>query len=218
MERIQVFDAFANPLATQDMLDDANYDFDNWLDDRLGMAFAVLEGAAFISGDGVGKPEGLLSAARLTHLTTLPYGSQIVNSGDNGAITADGLLNLTFALPEFYTRNATFVMRRATMGAVRLLKDGTGQYLWQPGLLAGQPNTLLGYPYREMIDMPAIALNSYPVIFGDIRRAYTIVDRAQMPMLRDPYSTKGFVELYTTKRVGGQPVLDEAYAVMKVSV
>jgi HK97 family phage major capsid protein len=216
MERIQVFDAFANPLATQDMLDDANYNFDSWLDNRLGMAFAVLEGAAFVSGNGVGKPEGLLSAQRIANLLAM-VPTQIVNSGDNAGITADGLINLIYSLPEFYTRNATFLMRRATMGAVRLLKNGFGQYLWQPGLIAGQPNMLLDYPYREVADMPAVALNSYPVLFGDIRKAYTIVDRSQMPMLRDPYSSKGFVSLYTSRRVGGQPVLDEAYSLLKIS-
>ena len=214
LEMLRCYDAYANPFATQNMLDDAGYDFDSWLNDRIAMAFAVLEGTEFVSGTGVGESFGLLGAAAITELTAL---SQVVVSGSATELTGDGIINLQMAVPEYYARNGTFIAKRQTFGAMRILKDGLGQYLWQPGLAAGLPNTFLGRPYREAIDMPAVTTAAYPLIFGDIRAAYTILDRQQMIILRDPYSNKPYVELYTTKRFGGQPTLAEAYAVQSIS-
>ena len=218
METVRAFWAYANPFATQQMLDDAGFNFDGWLDDRLGQAFAVMEGAEHIVGTGVGQAEGLLSDASITELQALPYGSQLINSGNAAELTGDGIINLMTGLPEFYARNGMFIAKRQTFGAIRLLKDGMGQYLWQPGLSAGIPNQILGRPYREAIDMPAVAANAYALIYGDIRRAYTILDRQGMTMVRDPFTSKPNVELYTTWRSGGKPVLREAYVVQKVAV
>lgn len=207
LERVQVHEMYANPFITQRMLEDTSFDLDTWIDDGLSRRFGVVEGTAFISGNGVGKPEGLLT----------PSGLTTVNTGLAADITADGLIATFYTLPEFYAMNATWLMRRATIRVVRQLKDGNGQYLWQPGLSGGAPATILDRPYREAIDMPAIAANANVAVFGDIRRAYAIVDRRQMLMVRDPFTSKPNVELYTTKRVGGQPILTEAYVVMKVA-
>lgn len=205
LERVQVHEMYANPFITQRMVDDTSFNLDAWIDDGLSRRFGVVEGTAFISGNGVGKPEGLLTPSTIT----------TVNTGSAADVTADGMIATFYTLPEFYAANASWLMRRATIRVVRQLKDGNGQYLWQPGLSGGAPATILDRPYMEAIDMPAIAANANVAVFGDIRRAYAIVDRKQMVMLRDPFTSKPNVELYTTKRVGGQPVLVEAYVVMK---
>jgi len=207
LERVQVHEMYANPFITQRMLEDTSFDLDSWIDDGLSRRFGVVEGTAFIGGNGVGKPEGLLTPSSIT----------TVNTGSAADITADGMITTFYTLPEFYAANATWLMRRATIRVVRQLKDGNGQYLWQLGLAGGAPATILDRPYREAMDMPAIAANANVAIFGDIRRAYAIVDRRQMMQVRDPFTSKPNVELYTTKRVGGQPVLVEAYVVMKVA-
>ena len=214
---LRAYPSYAYPYATNQMLLTAGYNFEGWLMERLAMAFSVMEGAELINGDGVGKMEGLLSAGRITELAALPYGSQIVNSGDNATLTGDGCIAMVTALPEFYALNATWIAKRQTLGTMRSLKDGLGQYLWQPGLMLGQPNNFIGRPWREAIDMPAIALNAYPLIFGDIKRAVTIVDRAGMTILRNPYLVPGRVGFFTEKYSGGAPVLAEAYSVQKIS-
>lgn len=207
MEKIPVHEMYAQPFVTQKMLDDAEYNVEGWLMEALTKAFAVKEGAAFVAGDGVSQPEGVLSASAIT----------ATNSGDANLITADGLVSLFYALPEFYVRNATWLMKRSTVAAVRKLKDSYGAYVWQPGLAVGQPGTILDRPYREATDMPAIAANAYPIVFGDFQAGYKIVDRVDMRQLRDPYSNKPFVSYYTTRRVGGQVILAEALVKQKVS-
>lgn len=216
-ETLRAYPSYANPYATTQQLLTAGYDFEGWLNERLAMAFMVMEGIEMITGDGVGKMEGLLNAARITELIALPGGSQVVNSGDNATLTGDGCIAMVTALPQFYAMNATWLAKRQTLGVMRTLKDGVGQYLWQPGLALGLPNTFLGQPWREAIDMPAIALNAYPLIFGDIKRAYTIVDRLDMTILRNPFLIPGRVGFFTEKFSGGQPTLSEAYCVQKIS-
>ncbi len=94
-------------------------------------------------------------------------------------------------------------MNRKTQGAIRKLKDGQGNYIWQPGLVSGQPATILGFPVSELAAMPDIAADAIPVVFGDFQRGYLVVDRTGIRILRDPYTNKPFVQFYTTKRVGG---------------
>mgnify|MGYP001581747064 CR=1 FL=1 len=207
MEKVPVHEGYAAPRISQKTLDDAAFDIEGWINRKLTERFAVDEGTAFVSGTGVGQPQGLLTISGVT----------AVNSGSATLIKADGMINLFYGLPDAYARNATWLMRRATVGAVAILKDGVGNYLWRPGLEAGTPNTILNAPYRECPDMPAVAASVYPVIFGDIKRAYLVVDRQDMVVLRDPYSAKPLVEFYTTRRVGGQPVLTEAYQKLYIS-
>lgn len=209
MVKIVAHEMYANPFATQTLLDDSAFNVEGWISDRVTMRFAVAEGAAFLSGNGVNRPEGILTNAAII--------ANQVNSGNANLITADGLIDLYHSLPEMYARHATFLMRRATLGAVRKLKDGSGAYLWQPGLTAAAPATILGQPYREATDMPAVAAGTRPILFGDFRRAYQILDRQGIRVTRDPYNNKPNVEFYTTKRVGGAVVLPEAMRVMVVS-
>lgn len=172
--------------------------------------FAVAEGAAFVSGTGVGKPEGFMTNASVAS----------VNSGSASAITADGLLSLKHSLKTAYTRNASWALNRTTLGTVRKLKDGTTtQYVWQPGLALGKPNTIDGDPYVEVPDMPSEGSNTYPVAYGDFAKAYTLVDRIAMSMLRDPYTqaTSGNIRFLFRRRLGGLTVQPEAIAKLKCS-
>ena len=194
---------YANPSATQQMLDDSEINLEAWLAGEVDVEFAFQEGKAFVSGDGVKKPRGLLTyAAGGTALHPLG-GIETLVSGAAGSITGDAILNLIYALPETYTGNAKFAMNRNTMLAIRKLKDSDNNYLWQPTLQAGQPSTLGGYAIADIPDMPSVAANALAIAFGDFKRAYKILDRVGVRVLRDPYTNKPFVSFYTTKRVGG---------------
>lgn len=171
--------------------------------------FAVAEGAAFVSGTGVGKPEGFMTNSSVSS----------VNSGSAALITADSLLTAKHTLKTVYTRNASWVMNRTTIGAVRKLKDGQGQYLWQSGIAAGKPNTIDGDAYIEVPDMPSEGTNTYPVAYGDFAKAYTLVDRIAMSMLRDPYTqaTSGNIRFLFRRRLGGMVTQPEAIVKIKCS-
>ena len=204
---ITTMELYAKPKISQRLLDDNAFNIETWIADRVAMRFAVKEGAAFVSGTGSKQPQGLLTAS----------GVNATNTGHATLVTADGIHNLFYALPEFYFRNAKWLMKRATMGAIRILKDGQGQYLWSPGLRDDQPGALLGHEYRETPDMPSVGAGTYPIIFGDIKRAYRIIDRMGVRVIRDIYSSKPLIEFYSTKRVGGAVVLAEAMVKQLVS-
>lgn len=208
---------YANPSATQQMLDDALVDVESWLAGEVNVDFAKAEGAAFINGDGVNKPHGMLGyVTGGSFATRHPFGAiSVVNSGAAATLTSDGILNLIYALPSEFTNGAVFLMNRNTMLAIRKLKDGQGNYLWQPSYVAGQPSTLAGYPVIEMPDMPNLAANSLSVAFGNFGEGYMIIDRAGVRVLRDPYTNKPFVMFYTTKRVGGGVLNPEAIKVQR---
>jgi len=207
LDQIPTHEQYAKPRATQKMLDDMTFDVEGWISRKVQQRFGKREGTAFVSGNGVTQPEGLLTNADIA----------IVNSGDANLLTADGIVKLYYALPEPYAANGTWLMRRGTVQAIRLFKDTQGQYLWQPALGEKAPPTILGQPYREAIDMPAVAANAFPILFGDFKAGYAIVDRLGIRVLRDPYSAKPFVEFYTTRRVGGQVILAEALVKQKVA-
>lgn len=211
---ITVHELYAQPKATQKLVDDSAIDIEGWLAEKISEVFYRLENAAFISGSGVGQPRGIL-----TYDAGTDWGEiEQVDSGSSGAVTADGLVELYYALKEEYARNATFLMNRAVVQSVRLLKESTtDQYLWQPGLAAGAPDTLLGVPVKQAADMPTADTDSLSVAVGDFARAYQIVDRIGIRVLRDPYTEKPFVKFYTTKRVGGDVVNFEAIKIQKLA-
>jgi len=120
-------------------------------------------------------------------------------------------------LPSEFTGNARWVMNRTTQGVLRKLKDGQGNYIWQPSYAAGQPATILGYAVTEMAGMPDIGASALPIAFGDFRRGYLIVDRAGVRVLRDPFTNKPYVMFYTTKRVGGGVVNPETLKAFKMA-
>lgn len=210
---------YANPSATQQLLDDSEVNIESWLAGEVETEFAYQESVAFLSGNGANKPNGVLTyVTGGANAAAHPFGDiKTVNSGAAAALTPDGILNLVYALPSAFTQNATFIVNRATQGAIRKLKDGQGNYLWQPAAVAGQPATLNGFPIEEMAAMPDIAAGAKPVLFGDFRRGYLIIDRIGVRVLRDPYTNKPYVMFYTTKRVGGGLLNPEVLKAMNVS-
>ena len=200
---------YAMPAATQSLLDDAVVDIDQWIADEVRGAFAEQEGLAFVSGSGTNQPKGFLAYDSIANSGwTLGSGriGTIASGADGGFPTnepADVLIDLIYALKAGYRANAHFVMNRATQATVRKMKDGDGNYIWQPAFAPGQSPTLMGFPIAESEDMPDIATDAKAVAFGDFKRGYLIVDRVGMRVLRDPYSSKPYVLFYTTKRVGG---------------
>lgn len=215
-KNIPTHEMSAMPKASQKLLDDANINVEQMIGEKISDAFARKEATGFVSGTGVGQPTGLLTNTT-TSTSYSATAAQTVNSGTSGAVTADSLITLVYTLKTAYRGGASFLMARGTMDDVRKLKDGNGQYLWAPGLAAGQPDRLLGYPVVEANDMPAVAADSLSVLFGNIRTAYLVVDRIGIRTLRDPFSSKPFVLFYTTKRVGGDVVNYEAFKILKLS-
>lgn len=205
---------YANPAASQAMLDDAGFDLETWLSSEIAMEFARAEGAAFVSGTGVDQPEGFLTATTSTAEDDVrAFGSiQYVGSGDAAGFDANPdakLIDLVHTMKAGHRQGASFVMNSATLSEVRKLKTADGAFLWQPGLVEGQPDRLLGYPVVEAEDMPDIAGGAFPIAFGNFRHGYLIAERSATQILRDPFTNKPFVHFYATKRVGGQ-VLDSA--------
>ncbi len=210
---INVHELVAQPKATQKLIDDSSVDIEAWLSGKLVDVFSRLENAAFINGDGSGKPKGIL-----TYTAGTSWGQiEQIDSGTDGETTADSLIELFYALKEEYATHATFLMNRATAQQVRQLKDVTGGYIWNPGLAAGTFDTLMGVPVMMAADMPSPATNSLSVAVGDFSRAYQIVDRTGVRILRDPYTEKPFVKFYTTKRVGGDVINTEAIKILKLA-
>jgi HK97 family phage major capsid protein len=218
-QRIPVHEIYAMPKATQKLLEDAAVDVEGWLADKTGAKFARMEATAFITGNGVKKPRGILTYAAGTpnanNMLTRGTVEQFA-SGGVGAVTADALVTMSMGLKEYYTPNASWLMRRASLVPIMLIKDSQGRYIWQPGLAAGAPSVLLGATVNQAADMPAIATNALAIAFGDWKQAYTIVDRLGITTLRDPYTAKPFVLFYSRKRVGGDVTNFEAYKVMKI--
>ncbi|MEM6682211.1 MAG: phage major capsid protein [Pseudomonadota bacterium] len=214
---------YANPAASQAMLDDARFDVEAWLAEELAQEFAVQEGAAFVSGNGTNKPKGFLDYTTSNAADdTRTFGSlQTVVTGSNGSFPAsnpaDKLLELVHSLRPAYRQNAVFMMNTQTLSEIRKFKDSDGAYLWRPGLADQMPATLLGYPVIEAEDMPAIANNAKAVVFGNFKRGYLIADRMATRILRDPYSNKPFVHFYATRRVGGAVVDSNAIKLLKFS-
>ena len=193
---------YAMPAATQTLLNDSYADVDAWLADEVEAAFSIQESAAFVTGDGDGKPRGFLDydvVAEASHV----WGKIGSVAGDFTASDAgDQIIDLIQTPKSQYRSNGRFVMNRKTVASVRKLKDADGRYLWRPGM-NGEGQTIFGYPVTELEDMPDIGTGNAAIAFGDFRRGYLIVDRQGAQVLRDPYSAKPYVLFYTTKRVGG---------------
>lgn len=214
-------DLYANPAASQAMLDDAAFDVESWLAGEIATEFARAEGAAFVSGSGTNRPKGFLTfPTATTSDATRAFGTlQYVAAGAAGAFVAanpqDRLVDLVTALRPPYRQGATWVMNSRTLATVRKFKTTDGAYIWQPGLIAGNGDTLLGYPVIEAEDMPDIAADSLSIAFGNFQAGYIITERAETAILRDPYTNKPFVYFYASKRIGGTVANSEAIKLMK---
>jgi HK97 family phage major capsid protein len=214
-------DLYANPAASQAMLDDAAFDLESWLANEIAIEFARAEGMAFVDGTGVNQPEGFLRAPTSTAedgvraFKTLQY----IGSGDANGFDASPeakLIDLIHSLKSGHRQGASFVMNSATLATVRKLKTADGAFLWQPGMVEGQPDRLLGYPVVEAEDMPDVAGGAYPIAFGNFRHGYLIAEHSATRVLRDPFSNKPFVHFYATKRVGGQVLDSNAIKLLKI--
>jgi HK97 family phage major capsid protein len=215
---------YANPAATQAMLDDVGFDLESWLADEVAREFARAEGQAFIAGTGVNQPKGFVTYTTTAESDAVrAFGSlQYIASGAAGGFAAtnpqDKLIDLVHALKAPYRQGASFVMNSDALARVRKMKTSDGAFIWQPGLHAAAPATLLGFPVIEAEDMPVIAADSLSIAFGNFKAGYVIADRGETGVLRDPYSNKPFVHFYSTKRVGGAVVNSEAIKLMKFAV
>jgi HK97 family phage major capsid protein len=205
----------AMPKATEQVLEDASIDLEAWLAEHVAAKFARDEATAFVTGNGVNKPKGLMSYSDGSTFGTV---EQVI-SGSAATVTADGLLSLQGALKEAYQPGAVWGMPRATLTTVRKLKDNQGLYLWSidRGLNEGPKDMLLGKPVYMCADIAALGASALYAFYGDIKQAYRIVDRVGMKVLRDPFSSKPYVLFYTRKRVGGGVKNFEAYKIGKCS-
>ena len=212
---------YANPAASQAMLDDAAFNLEPWLAEEIATEFARAEGAAFVSGTGTNQPRGFLAAPNAaTGDNVRAFGTlQFLASGNATGFDAAPelkLIDLVHALKAGHRQGASWVMNSATLAQVRKLKAADGSFLWQPGVAEGQPNRLLGYPVVEAEDMPDIAAGALPIAFGNFRAGYLIAERSATTILRDPFTNKPFVHFYATKRIGGQVLDSDAIKLLKI--
>ena len=210
LEKIPTHELYADvPVSNWD-LEDSDFNLESELSSEFSEQFGVAEGAAFLIGNSVNKPEGILANAAVL--------AAKIAGDTSGDLSVTDILNVYYGLPEPYASNGSWLFKRSTTQKVVLFKDAANHYIWMPSLVVNMPSTLLGRPIVECIDMPAVAANAYAVLFGDFRRAYLIVDRLGIATLRDPYTLKlqGQVEFTARKRVGGQIVLSEAIRVLQI--
>lgn len=201
---IPLHELSALPKASQRLLDDSAFDIESWLAGRIADKFARAEADAFINGNGIDKPTGILTKPAVDNGVWTWGNLGYVPTGVAGAIgNGDAIVDLVYALGAQYRANASFVMNSRTAGVVRKLKDLDGRFLWADGLAAAEPARLMGYPVVVAEDMPDVALNSDSIAFGDFRAGYTVAERPDLRVLRDPFSAKPHVLFYATKRVGG---------------
>jgi HK97 family phage major capsid protein len=200
---IPLHELSALPKASQRLLDDSAFDIEEWLSTRIADRFARAEAAAFVLGDGVDKPRGFLNHT-IADDASWSWGQLgYVASGTSGDVNPDAIVDLVYALGAQYRANATFVMNSKTSGTVRKLKDADGRFMWSDSMAAGEPARLMGYPVLICEDMPDPTVDSYSIAFGDFATGYTVAERPDLRVLRDPFSAKPHVLFYATKRVGG---------------
>jgi HK97 family phage major capsid protein len=219
---IRLYELTAMPKSSQRLLDDVAFDVEGWLAERIANKFTRDEAKAFISGDGVDKPKGFLAYNKITNaswvwgqLGYIPTGAAADFAATN---PSDCVVDLVYALDASYRANASFAMNSKTAGAVRKMKDADGRFLWADGLAAGQPPMLMGYPVLVAEDMPDIAANAFAVAFGDFSAGYTIAERPDLRILRDPFSAKPHVLFFASKRVGGDVSDFAAIKLLKFSI
>lgn len=223
--RIPVHEMYAQPEATQKLLDDAGVDVGAWLEGKIASKFSRVEEVAFVTGDGAGKPRGF------TTYTTAATGDDsrawgvlehLLTGTDNSFGTdpngVEKLITLIGKLKPHYLPGARFLMNRVTQTEVRTLTDASsaGKFVFVPSFQAGIPNTLLGYPITIADDMPSYTTaDSLALAFGNFAAGYQIVDRHGIRVLRDPFTNKPYVRFYAIKRVGGDVIDFEAIKFLK---
>ena len=209
LEEIPAHELYALVDISEQEVEDSVFNLEAEMNSEFIEQFAKAEGNAFVSGNSVGRPQGILSNSSVGN-----------TAGPDDAIDANSLIAVAHTVKAEYARNGTFVMNRSTLAALRKLQDGAGQYVFQPGLYQmGVGSSVLGHPIVEATDMPDIGDGTKPIIFGDFRRGYLIVDRTSLSIMRDPFTqaTSGNVRYIARRRVGGQVILPEALATITVA-
>jgi len=220
-----IMEIYANPATTRTMLDDGIIDIGAWLADEVNIAFAEQEGAAFVTGSGVKRPRGILAYPTVANANYSWGNVGFVVTGaasdflapSSSVSPADALLDLLYALKQGYRNNASYLTTDATQARIRKFKDGQGNYIWAPPSAAENVPTIFGKPAYTDDNMNELGTNTFPVAIGDFKRAYLIVDRQGIRVLRDELTHKPFVHFYTTKRVGGGIANFEAIKLLKCS-
>lgn len=206
---------YSNVAATQRLLDDAVINTEAWLVQSLEREFSRQENVAFIAGNGVNKPNGLLTyAPGGVNAATHPGGALGVVED---AIDYDGLVDFSYSLDAVFRQNSTWLMSSLTAAAIAKLKDANGLPIWREGLIVGQPATLLGRPVEIDEGMPGPVAGNLAIAFGDFKAGYLINDRLGTRILRDPYTNKPYVMFYATKRVGAGVLDPFAIRILKVA-
>lgn len=207
LEEIPNHEMYADVLVSDQDLEDAVFNLEQEILDNCTEQFAKAEGAAFVSGTGQGQPEGILTNANIS--------ADAQAGSATGNVTAAGLIAIWGNLKTVYSKQATWLMNRQTIAQIRGLVDSQGRFLWEPGLADGTPPNLLGSPYIEVPDMPStpsVTGTTYPILYGNIKRGYLVVDRINVVVrrLQEKYAESGQIAYLVRKRVGGQVVLPEA--------
>lgn len=214
---------YANPQATQQMLDDVFFDAGTWIAQEIGLAFGAAESDAFLNGSGITQPRGLLTVPTSSATdATRPFGTaQYLPTGASGAFngTAANRLDMfqaaIYAMRPGYRQGAVWLMSPTTLSIIATMKDTLGRFLVQPAIMVGQPQTLLGYEIVECEHMPEIAAGSLSIVFANLARGYLIADRIGTKVLVDPFSNKPNVGYYCTRRLGGAMLNSECVKLVK---
>jgi HK97 family phage major capsid protein len=206
------FEAACYVDVSNQLLEDSAFNLESELAFDAAEEFGRLEGVAFVSGDGTGKPKGILAD---TGIATVVSG----HASTLGTTPADKLIDLFYKLAPAYRANSTWAINSTVLASIRKLKDSQGNFLWQPGIALGQPETILGRPVAEMPDMPDVAADALPILIGDFSQGYRIVDRVSLAILRDPFTmaTKGQTRFHMRRRVGGGTVKADAFKALKIA-
>lgn len=222
--KIAVHEVYAKPKANQRLLDDTQINVEEWLLSKISDKIATLENDAFINGDGEDKPKGFLKYEMVTDPNAIEVGKlQCFKSGANGDFAGNDtdatnlLIDMSYSIKPVYAKNAVWIMSRTALARIRKLRKNNGSCIWEPAIAEGTPSTLLGYPVYIDDNMPTLQRESPSdsVAFGDFHAGYQIVDRQGLKILRDPYTSKPFVEFYATKRTGGGVVDFDAIKILK---
>ena len=220
MWEVPTHELYANPRASQKLVEDSSVNIEQWITEKGAQIFSLLEETAFTIGDGVKQPRGFT-----TYTPNLSFNKGVIGDDDvrtikseiNGDVTnPDRLVKMVYRLKGMYRQNATWAMSREGQEAVRLMRMDD-KYVWQPGLVAGQPDRLLNHPVSEVNDMPEFATGSISIAFADFQRTYQIVDRILFSLLIDPFSAKPFIEYYMRRRVGGDVVLTDSMVYLQLT-
>lgn len=191
------------------LIEDASHDVEAEIRLALAEDFGAKEGLAFVNGSAALEPKGFMAETGITNSL----------NGHATNLNADALIKLMYSLPGVYRNRGTWAMNGTTLAVIRTLKDGNGNYLWQPSYQAGQPETILGRPVVELIDMPDVAANTFPIIFGDFKAGYRIYDRIELQVRPNPYllATEGMIRFHARRRVGAGVVRTDVFRKLKMA-